>query len=186
MMHEAITWWRNKHGIVPPIGYELRDHWGERWSRFHCLPLSKRYPETAAEYTELERRARAIAHTLFSPGETVYGFHSTYTFDDAPPVAVPARLTELLSVSRAKFQVEGGEATCFTRAFSFNWPLDRFDALIRQVADEEITMLTFVAPASRNVLCPYDGGFDIFTHALEPGEMRERFAEWLSDRPDFL
>ncbi len=186
MMNEAITWWRGKHGILPPIGYELRDHWPAQWTRFHSLPHSKRYPETETEYAELNRRARTLAQTLFVPGETVYAFHSTYTFDDAPPVVVPPQLNELLSASRAKFHLEGGDAVCYTRALACVWPLDRFDTLIRHVADEDITMLSFVAPASRNMMCPYDGGFDLFTHTLQPDALREQFAEWLSDRPDYL
>jgi hypothetical protein len=186
MMNEAITWWRGKFGIIAPIGYELRDHWEARWSRFHSLPESKRYPDTPAEYVEIQKRARAIGNVLFKPGETVYAFHSTYMFEDAPPTEVPAALTELLSASRAKFHVENGDASCYTRAFAFAWPHARFDALIKLVADEDINMLTFISPATRNAMCPYDGGFDLFTHAPTPEQMREHFSEWLSERPDYL
>jgi hypothetical protein len=47
-------------------------------------------------------------------------------------------------------------------------------------------MLSFVSPTSRNVMCPYDGGFDLFTHSAEPTAMRKTFAEWVSGRDDFL
>lgn len=184
--NEPMMWWRGKFGALAPIGYELRGHWAAQWSRFHSLPNSKRYPQSETEYAELQKRARSIADTLFSPGETVYAYHSTYTFDDTPATDIPAALTELLSPSRAKFQVEGGEAACYTRAFAFTWPFNRFDALVRHVADEDITMLSFVSPTSRNVMCPYDGGFDLFTHTCEPETLRRSFAEWLSDREDYL
>ncbi len=185
-MNEPMTWWRAKFGALAPIGYELRGHWEPQWSRFHSLPDSKRYPQTEDEYSQLQRRARAIANTLYAPGETVFAFHSTYTFDDIPSALPPPALTELLGPSRAKFQVEGGEASCYTRAFALVWPFDRFDALVRHVADEEITMLSFVSPATRSVLCPYDGGFDLFTHTPAPDALRKTFAEWQSERPDYL
>ncbi len=180
-----MAWWRGKFGTMAPIGYELREQWDARWSRFHSLPDSKRYPDTPAEYTELLRRARALANAVFVGGEMIFVFHSIYAFDDAPP-AIPTELADFLSPTRSKFDVENGEAACYTRAFDARWPLATFDALVAHIADERISMLSIVAPESGNVLCPYDGGFDLFTHAPTAESLRETFPDWLSARPDYL
>jgi hypothetical protein len=186
LTHDPIAWWRGKYGAVPPIGYELRDHWGAHWSRFHSLPNSKRYPSTAEEYAEMHKRAAALGRTIFTPEEPIYVLHSTYAFDDLPTATLPPALSEFLSATRSRFEIEGGEAMCHTRAFTVQWPFTQFATLIRHVADEDISMLIFISPESRNALCPYDGGFDVFTPAIPPEKMRGTFPNWLSDRADFL
>jgi hypothetical protein len=186
LLDDPLAWWRAKFGILAPIGYELRGPEQSPWTRIHSLPHSKRYPNTPAEYAELSRRGSAVANAIFGVGELIFGYHSVYAFDDVDAPPIPPELRALLRVPRAKFQVEAGEANVYTQAFVGYWPLDGFEALVHHVADENIKMLSFVSATTRNVLCPYDGGFDMFTQTPSPDELRTQFAQWLSPLDDYL
>lgn len=185
-LDEPLTWWRAKYGLLAPIGYELREHAPSQWTRVHSLPNAKRYPQNRAEYAEVSKRAQAISEAVFTRGEQVFGYHSAYAFDDLDRPTVPPELSKLLAVKRARFEIEGGQATVYTQAFVCEWPLADFDRLVHHVADENITMLTFVSPTTRNALCPYDGGFDLITHSPPPEALQTQFGDWLLPRDDYL
>jgi hypothetical protein len=186
LLDDPLAWWRAKFGIIAPIGYELRAPQGSPWTRVHSLPAAKRYPQTEAEYAELNNRASAVANSVFGVGELIFGYHSVYAFDDVDPPTLPAELRAMLRVPRAKFQVEGGEANVYTQAFIAYWPFDGFSALVKHVADENVRMLSFASATTRNVMCPYDGGFDLFTTSPTPEDLQSQFTEWLSPRDDGL
>lgn len=71
-----------------------------------------------------------------------------------------------------------------TRALVTTWKPDFYDRLVREVACEHECLVSLVAPRSKNVYCPYDGGMDIFVFSHTPSELERRFPTWLSKRPD--
>jgi hypothetical protein len=69
MRPDPLAWWQSHFGEIAPRGHLLRRALSERWVRFHSLPDSKRYAESADEYAELQRRHLAVASVLFGAGE---------------------------------------------------------------------------------------------------------------------
>ncbi|WP_435828800.1 DUF3885 domain-containing protein [Saccharopolyspora shandongensis] len=45
--------WQRRWPLCPPLAAGLKHAYRDRWVRFHSLPGSKRYPDTADEYTFL-------------------------------------------------------------------------------------------------------------------------------------
>lgn len=78
------------------------------------------------------------------------------------------------------------EDRMYVRALVSHWKPDFFEAAIRLLADWKVVGITFVSPATKNIFCPYDGGMDVFTRSIAPEELRARFTDWLSPRPDGL
>lgn len=74
----------------------------------------------------------------------------------------------------------------YVRAFVSKWKPDFFEAAIRLLADWKEVGVSFVSPSTKNILCPYDGGMDVFTYSIAPEELRALFADWRSPRPDGL
>jgi hypothetical protein len=72
------------------------------------------------------------------------------------------------------------------RALVSTWKPDFFDTAVRLIADGEEVGISFVSPATGNMLCPYDGGMDVFAFSIAPDELRTRFPLWLSSLPSGL
>jgi hypothetical protein len=53
--------WDRWYPDAAPFGHELRHAYPDQWLRIHNLPLSKRWPETAAERQEVLLRQNAVA-----------------------------------------------------------------------------------------------------------------------------
>ena len=68
---------------MTPVGYALRWRYVDRWTRFHSLPESKRYPDSDEEMELLVLRHMAVADTLFAEGAAIFVFVSRLLPDDA-------------------------------------------------------------------------------------------------------
>ena len=73
---KPLEWLRLEHGDLPPVGHALRWRYADRWTRFHSLPESKRYPDSDEEMELLVHRHMAVADTLFAEGEAIFVFVS--------------------------------------------------------------------------------------------------------------
>ena len=61
------------------------------------------------------------------------------------------------------------------------------DDLLRRVADWQATGVLVTDTALRWLFHPYDGGADLIaSSAIERDQLKTRFKEWLSPRPDGL
>jgi hypothetical protein len=191
MRPDPLAWWQSQFGEIAPRGHLLRHALGEHWVRFHSLPDSKRYAESSDEYAELQRRHLAVASVLFSAGEPLYVFRAH---------SAEARLRRKVRHQLAGRQFrdavavlpfesrkqDDDEERMYVRAFISRWKPDFFEAAIRLVADWKEVGVSFVSPATRNIFSPYDGGMDVFTFTIAPEELRARFTDWRSARPDGL
>ncbi|WP_200926706.1 DUF3885 domain-containing protein [Sphaerimonospora mesophila] len=52
--------WRERWPLCPPLAYELKNAYHDRWVRFHSLPDSKRYADDEAEYAILLHRYNTV------------------------------------------------------------------------------------------------------------------------------
>ncbi len=185
MVVDPLSWWLSVFPHIPPVGHLLRGDLAARWTRFHSLPGSKRYPDSELDFAELLMRHLAVAGELFTSGETIY----VYRCHQGEP-----RLK-----GRSRHQIVGrqlrdgtirfpaverpmlNEDYYFVRALATVWKPDFFEVLTRKVARWELAGITFVSPRSGNLYCPYDGGMDVFCFSLEPSLLEERFRTWMSE-----
>lgn len=188
MRVEPLSWWVSTFGEVAPVGHVLRRQLQERWTRFHSLPESKRYPEEAAEFDELMARHLSVTNGLFTKGEEIYVYRS--------------HLGEEKLRGRYKHQVAGRQLGDLmfklptgipeeddlyrVRALKTTWVPDFFNALTKQVANWEESGITFVSPSTRNIYCPYDGGMDVFAFSASLDTLEGRHQTWMSRREDKL
>lgn len=190
MRREPLAWWFSRFTEVPPVGHVLRACLHGNWTRFHSLPESKRYPTDESEYAELLRRHLAVAGELFTVGEPLYVYRS--------------HLGERKLKGKHRHQVAGrqlrdavvelpsnasGALHCLdeqysVRALSTRWIPDFFGHLTRRVANWEEVGVTLVAPSTKNIYCPYDGGMDIFAFSVSPALLEAKFRSWMSSRED--
>lgn len=173
-----------------PIAHELKELFEDTWVRFHSLPDSKRYADTAEEYAEILSRHHTVLDELQdgSPGELlVIAADVTSTpapteepFDDMFPAdtfwsavawhyADPALLFAHLYVRR--FEGKSGE----------------LDELLRAVADDELSGVIIAPPDLSWLYHPYDGGADVVQSSAEARDaMAARHPEWRSKHPSGL
>ncbi|MCV2349495.1 hypothetical protein [Paucibacter sp. Y2R2-4] len=192
MQPDPLAWWESTFGSIAPVGHALRRYLPSNWTRFHSLPESKRYPDSKSEVEEIVSRHTQVAAELFAPGEPLYAFQSRYS-------TTRRKLKEKRSISGRQLRqsivmlpVNTGAVAredddiLVTRALVTTWKPDFFDRLVREVANEQESLVAFAAPGSQNVYCPYDGGMDIFVFSTTPVQLEKKFPNWLSDRQDKL
>ncbi|GKS73786.1 hypothetical protein AVME950_02840 [Acidovorax sp. SUPP950] len=190
-MHpDPLAWWQSEFGEIAPRGHLLRRALSAKWVRFHSLPDSKRYAESLEEYAEIEHRHHLVASALFNAGEPLYVFRAHH---DEARLRGKARhqlagrqFREALAVVPPISLGQDKEDRMYVRAFVSKWKPDFFEAAIRLLADWKEVGVSFVSPSTKNILCPYDGGMDVFTYSIAPEELRALFADWRSPRPDGL
>lgn len=187
-MHaQPLTWWQSHFGDFAPRGHVLRSALGDRWVRFHSLPESKRYAESEGEYREIQQRHLAIASALFTAGEPLYVFRAheaeARLRGKARHQLAGRQFREAVALLPAAIRSDE-EDRFFVRALVSRWKPDFFEDAIRLLADWREAGISFVSPGTRNILCPYDGGMDIFTFSIAPEDLCTRFAAWRSNRPD--
>ena len=72
------------------------------------------------------------------------------------------------------------------RALTTTWQPDFYLELLQQIAEDRESGVSFVAPHSKNIYCPYDGGMDVFSFSVSAAELAARYSNWQSSRPDRL
>ena len=80
---ELSALWRERCGDVPPLGNWIRE-WHDRWVRFHTLPDSKRYAESAAERATVLHRYNTVLDAMFG-GAEVYVITARWSAGGGPP-----------------------------------------------------------------------------------------------------
>lgn len=179
-----IKWWRTNFGEIAPVGHVLRIHRQTDWLRIHSLPDSKRYPDTSEEMDEILRRNEVLASRLFIASEPIYIFRSI--FHNPDDNMQPAQLGyDSKNLFRAGVSPESPQDDDYfiVAAETVSWPFPHFAEIVRNIANEDETMICFVSPASGNILCPYDGGLDSFTTETLSKQLSRDFAIWLSLHP---
>lgn len=178
--------WKHNWPDADPIGHRLRDPYRERWVRFHSLPESKRYADSAEEYAEIVRRHRTVLAEL--PG------------DGAPEHLVVIAEdwgSQDLAAGSSKKHVPGAwpwqrvEADDLDLGFAYLWVRtgltdSQLDALLTAAADDQAHVI-LADPDLTWLFCPYDGGADVFLPDTPTRDaIRDRHTDWLSAHPSGL
>lgn len=178
--------WQQSWGRAVPIGPSLRDAYTERWVRFHSLPESKRYAESAEERAELMRRQRRLL-TELTKGLCPEGL--VVVAEDWGPHDVATGWSRKLVPTAWPWRKVPNEDPDL--GSSFLWVQSgiadtELDALLRAIADDQASAI-LTDPDLSWLFCPYDGGVDVILPDRETRDaLRDRHSQWLSDHPSGL
>jgi hypothetical protein len=185
---EALTrLWQQLWPQCPPIGYLLRYHMPDRWLRIHTLPNSQRYPVNASDYEIVLHRYNAVLSEL---GATeIHLITPEYQADDLSAGTEPIHVGLHPGAVKWMHAVNPDDPEI---AYDLHISRQQFqpgilDDLLRRVADWQATGVLVTDTALRWLFHPYDGGADLIaSSAIERDQLKTRFKEWLSPRPDGL
>ena len=185
--------WHDRFPWTPPVGYRLRENVPNRWVRFHSLPRSKRYPDTAEEFDTVLGRANALADQLFEEGDRFWLVASrpeqvpnAESFDVEPFTLTRFNLPKVFTWEDAQESVED-RLLWSSHAELLTWRTAAYDDIFRKIADDDECAVIFATADLSSILAPYDGGFDlILANADDAFEIESKFNFWLSDRTDSL
>lgn len=177
--------WHPIYRDCPPVGHLLRNYNSDLWLRVHTLPKGKRYATNTEEENEINFRYQSVAEQLLdaSDAELFVSFYSGDLMQD------PSSHNSLRDLNLSFFGGVKVDEEQFLNTYhsKFKWSLDLFCGLMRDVAEEKISFLSFLSAERGNVFSPYDGGIDLFFSTLEEKKRSEiLFKAWLSSRDDGL
>jgi hypothetical protein len=181
-------YWARNYPECPPLGWRFKQVYQDRWLRIHSLPASKRYAESEVEYQEVFRRQNTVLAELFEEGEEFFLITSAFSLTPER-VSSSAEIVKLFPDSRELESVhlgdeDGGERYCHLSICKLKWFKDSLNSLLGLVADWREVNVIFVGFKQQRLFYPYDGGADIIVATAEArDELRERFADWLSQHP---
>ena len=186
--------WREAHPDCEPVGYRMRFAGARHWIRFHSLPLSKRYAETDDEWCILLQRQNTLASEVLGAGGSCWLVQTCWRTSegmiDIADVHDPFRATREQGLAFAfSFRDEDDEDSTpwDVNAAMVAWNEDRFDGLLRDIADERAAPTLWMSAATGSVFAPYDGGVDLFlTDRSMADKLSARHADWLSTHPEGL
>lgn len=169
---------------MPPLGHILRVEYPGRWLRIYSLPDEKRYADTPIEYSTLLTRHNAVA-------TAVLGIGAKCLLIVGRPEGDPQWQSErqtlpgIKETTFALFQSVSDEDEPVQTAMNFwcapvRWHPERFDELLRAVADDEEEFIVFASLQSGEIYAPYDGGADlILQSSTRCDELKQKFGAWL-------
>jgi hypothetical protein len=173
-----------------PIGHELRGCAPERWVRFHSLPASKRYADTAEEHAEVLRRHQILLAELGSTEEVL--LLTTAWSTSREPARMWDELARVLPDARywtsiLRDEDEGEEFWNHVYVCVSSRRSTELEALLQLVADDVTRDVIITSRDLRWLYHPYDGGADVIARtATERDEIRSRHSGWLPTNPQGL
>jgi hypothetical protein len=179
-----FKYWTQEYPASPPIGFELRVSYSERWFRIHSLPLSKRYPENDPEKLEVLHRHNAVLDEFLSPTDDFVLLSTGYSDTSTP--ALPQLLQTdpvLRQKSRYAFTVKSDVGSPYWHFFISDekWQRGCLDGFLMQVSTDQIADVLVVGQKQKFVYAPYDGGADVIVRDCQTKtEMRALWSPWLS------
>jgi len=179
--------WNENYGNLSPVGWNLKRDLENLHARFHALPKSKRYPDNESERQIIIERA----HILFN--EIIPKNNSFWLISNRPKSQVGIidfgsedRFTiENYNLQKNYEWVDLEESIedqipweTFTRYYDeLN---DNYNDIFLKIADEEDWGTLFINNQSKDILAPYDGGFDLIINDNQKrSALINRYASWL-------
>lgn len=170
--------WRSFYGEQVPIAYLLRQRNHRSWFRIHSLPDSKRYANDETETQEILRRHNLIADAVLGNHARCVLFFPAYALQKFPSI-----FAEMDAELFFHYEDEDAEITQF--ATQTWWQTQKFDAILRLVANDEVRYISWMNVQSGEIFAPYDGGADLFLNSqARRDEFRARYTDWLSKHPE--
>lgn len=191
----AAAWEARWPGMVP-VPYRLRLQRPGNWVRFHTLPHSQRYPESAAQYATVGSRHRRLlgelcAHGGGSLGDLVVVAQGGFAFGPAREDDLGDLLYDQIAdqwlewFGQARYwrefvEGEGAETVVWHYVVApCQVGTKRTAELLRAVADDELYSLFLAPPDARWLYHPYDGGADVIAAPEVIARLRVTHSGWL-------
>nr|WP_067686787.1 hypothetical protein [Nocardia jejuensis] len=157
--------------------------------RFHSLPGSKRYPETAAEYGIVLDRYNTVLDELFSEKE-IHLLTCDWSNRPEPPARTDSRWNSearyWTSVRTDPTETDP-EFISYTHLFvqRLVWHRGAIDALLHAVTDDATAGVMIADLSLERIYHPYDGGADVLLPTgAERDALVRRHPDWLSQHPN--
>ncbi|WP_260478175.1 hypothetical protein [Nonomuraea sp. WAC 01424] len=156
--------------------------------RFHSLPESKRYADTAAEYQILLERHNTVLTELFAD-HLVHIVTKSFVPDEGVEVFSPIDPHALNPGSRPWTRLREDDdadpgGTMHLHVSERRWKPGSVDPLLLAVADDECADVIIMDIDLRRLYHPYDGGADvILAGPQERDALKAAHADWLSTHP---
>lgn len=177
--------WEERFG-EPPIAHDLRaGRLQPRWVRFHMLPDSKRYPQSAEEYAIVLSRHNALLAELLGEGEPVVLLTTGYSATPSP-VPDPGWPTRDAWPWRSVQPSPPDPEPIWWHLYGqlVHWRPGVFDALLRGVADDQLSNVLILPVDRAAIYHPYDGGADlILPDTATRHILHAKYRDWLSAHP---
>jgi hypothetical protein len=195
-MWNIEDWWSAFYGSATPISYILRREIPGRWMRIHSLPESKRYAETAREYSLLLSRHNEVAADILGLKSRCVLFVGQHVEHPEEKI-VFSDCSELENTDFNLFKTIENYETNADPVFGpdiisiwfaiVTWSSGQFDELIKIVADDQLRHVLFASCETGEAYAPYDGGADLFLVSTKRrNELKRRYEQWLSKHPEGL
>lgn len=166
-----VNEWSRLHKGRQPIGWVLRQDSALPWVRFHSLPASKRYAETAAEMDIILSRGNALASEIFKETHKCWVICSSRDDIVGGGELAGSWIDDIDDPFAWKFFVREGK-----------WSAGKYDRYLKEIADDGPYYVVWFDPERGTIFAPYDGGFDLFLSSQqEVTFLKSRYAEWLSN-----
>lgn len=154
------------------------------WIRFHSLPDSKRYPETAEERRIVLSRQTALGDAVLGDGEPCWiavclwgpGPGRGMLGPDLSPLGL-----ELAYGFQEPDDPEAQRAAIY--AARTIWHASSFTGLLLEMAEDRGPRALWFSHQRGAVFAPYDGGVDIFAGRDGVEALRLKYSGWLSSHP---
>lgn len=166
--------WNARYPETPPINYFFKERLPARWARIHCLPDSKRYPQTKSEWDTLLSRQNTALDSLVPQGAPI---RVVINFIEIDNYLFKAFDLENIGV----FVDEAGETVFQSFQFETVWESQTLNPLLMMIADD--VMRAFIIGPDC-LISPYDGGVDVILK--DPHTcwvFKRQFKDWLSKHP---
>lgn len=178
---EAV--WKARYPRTEPVGYMMRQALTPHWVRFHSLPESKRYAETAQERAIILARQNALAR------ETLGADQPCWLVQAAGDSDACTRLEYDLRFIWGFVPDDDDDEPVAWRVYAAPtvWRDGCFDSLLLEIADDGQWPTLWVSSVTGAVFAPYDGGVDLFLAGEQQVlDLKRAHSHWLSNHPEGL
>lgn len=171
---EAV--WKARYPGAPPIGYTMREARTPHWLRFHSLPQSKRYAETAREREIILARQNHLA------GEVLGVDQPCWLVQAGDDTDVRTRSEHGLRFIWSFIPDDADEDNLAELIYAAPtvWRDGAFDSLLLEIADDSQWPTLWMSLVTGAVFAPYDGGVDLFLASEQQVlDLKHAYADWL-------
>ncbi|MGI4884275.1 MAG: DUF3885 domain-containing protein [Janthinobacterium lividum] len=194
--------WHLTYPATVPLSELFRIGYPDRWLRIHSLPNSKRYPETALDFSILLHRQNTLITDLLDSELALLLITGEYDFEPnkykkwqfSPEGSIknlgfielkPVELDKLEPDPRTPDENKNGELYRLVLA-EVDWQPGVWNLLLKEIAQCEMRAY-FISVIKECIIVPYDGGMDIiFKDEATRNYYKAKYQKWLSIREDGL
>jgi hypothetical protein len=175
--------WNDNFGEhFPPKADLLKHEFPNKWTRFHSLPESKRYPDSEIEENIIIDRHNSILNSIFKNNETIYLIRTIWTNDKK------RKIEPIDNCEFWKSWVEYSDGDHYILGHSYylktKWKYNVLNEFILNTAYDKESNLMAIGTRDSSLYHPYDGGCDIVINDIKMiNQLNKTFSKFKSIHP---